>query len=55
MKANLLKKITSSALVTMNIEEKINLDFENIDEKIEIEAFKKCQKDIVVNHLKIAV
>ena len=55
MKANLLKKITSSALVTMNIEEKRNLDLENIDEKIEIEPFKKCQKDIVVNHLKIAV
>ena len=41
MKANLLKKITSSALITMNIEEKRNLDLKNIDEKIEIEPFKK--------------
>ena len=55
MKANLLKKIISSALVTMNIEEKRNLDSKNIDERVEIEPFKKCQKDIVVNHLKIAV
>ena len=44
MKANLLKKITSSDLVTMNIEEKRNLDLENTDEKIEIEPFKNVKK-----------
>ena len=40
MKANLLKKITLNALITMNIEEKRNLDLENIVEGVEIEAFK---------------
>ena len=32
----ILKKITSSALVTMSIEEKRNLDLKNIDERVEI-------------------
>ena len=40
MKANLLKKITLNALITMNIEEKINLGLKNIVEGEEIELFK---------------
>ena len=40
MKANLLKKITLNDSITMNIEEKRNLDLENIVEGVEIEAFK---------------
>ena len=41
MKANLLKKITLNALITMNIEEKRNLGLKNIVEGVEIEPFKK--------------
>ena len=40
MKANLLKKITLNALITMNIEEKRNLGLKNIVEGEEIELFK---------------
>ena len=40
MKANLLKKITLNALITMNIEEKRNLGLKNIVEGVEIEPFK---------------
>ena len=40
MKVNLLKKITSSALVTMIIKEKRNLDLKNIVEEVEIGPFK---------------
>ena len=40
MKANLLKKITLNALITMNIEEKRNLGLKNIVEEEEIELFK---------------
>jgi len=40
MKANLLKKITLSALVTMNIEEKRNLGLKSIVEEVKIEPFK---------------
>ena len=40
MKANLLKKITLSALVTMSIEEKRNLGLKSIVEEVKIEPFK---------------
>ena len=40
MKANLLKKITSSALVTMSIEEKRNLGLKSIVGEVKIEPFK---------------
>ena len=40
MKANLLKKITLSALITMNIEEKRNLGLKSIVEEVEIDPFK---------------
>ena len=40
MKANLLKKITLSALITMNIEEKRNLGLKSIVGGVEIEPFK---------------
>ena len=40
MKADLLKKITLNALITMNIEEKRNLGLKNIVEGVEIGPFK---------------
>ena len=40
MKANLLKKITLNALITMNIEEKRNLGLKNTVGEVEIEPFK---------------
>ena len=40
MKANLLKKITLNALITMNIEEKRNLGLKNIIGEVKIEPFK---------------
>ena len=40
MKANLLKKITLNALITMNIEEKRNLGLKSTVEGVEIEPFK---------------
>ena len=40
MKANLLKKITLNALITMNIEEKRNLGFKSTVGEVEIEPFK---------------
>ena len=40
MKANLLKKITLNALITMNIEEKRNLGLKNTVGGVEIEPFK---------------
>ena len=40
MKANLLKKITLNALITMNIEEKGNLGLKSTVEGVEIEPFK---------------
>ena len=41
MKANLLKKITLNALITMNIEEKRNLGLKSTVGGVEIEPFKK--------------
>ena len=40
MKANLLKKITLNALITMNIEEKRNLGLKSTVEEVKIEPFK---------------
>ena len=40
MKANLLKKITLNALITMNIEEKENLGLKSTVGGAEIEPFK---------------
>ena len=40
MKANLLKKITLNALLTMNIEEKRNLGLKNTVGGVDIEPFK---------------
>ena len=40
MKANLLKKITLNALITIKIEEKRNLDLKSIAEGVEIGLFK---------------
>ena len=40
MKANLLKKITLNALITMNMEEKRNLGLKNTVGGVEIEPFK---------------
>ena len=40
MKANLLKKITLKNLITMNIEEKINLGLKSTVVGVEIEPFK---------------
>jgi len=40
MKANLLKKITLNALITINIEEKRNLGLKNTVGGVEIEPFK---------------
>ena len=40
MKANLLKKITLNALITMNIEEKRNLGLKSTVGGVEIEPFK---------------
>ena len=40
MKANLLKKITLNALITMNIEEKRNLGLKSIAEGVETGPFK---------------
>ena len=40
MKANLLKKITLNALITMNIEEKRNLGLKSTVEGVEIEPYK---------------
>ncbi len=40
MKANLLKKITLNALITMNIEEKRNLGLKSTVGGVEIELFK---------------
>ncbi len=40
MKANLLKKITLNALITMNIEEKRNLGLKSMVGEVEIEPFK---------------
>ena len=40
MKANLLKKITLKNLITMNIEEKINLGLKSTVGEVEIEPFK---------------
>ena len=40
MKANLLKKITLNALITMNIEEKGNLGLKSTVGGVEIEPFK---------------
>jgi len=40
MKANLLKKITLNALITMNIEEKRNLGLKSTVVGVEIEPFK---------------
>ena len=40
MKANLLKKITLNASVTMSIEEKKNLGLKNIVGEVKIEPFK---------------
>jgi len=40
MKANLLKKITFKNLITMNIEEKINLGLKSTVGGVEIEPFK---------------
>ena len=41
MKANLLKKITLNALITMNIDEKRNLGLKSTVGGVEIEPFKK--------------
>ena len=40
MKANLLKKISLNALITMNIEEKRNLGLKSTVGGVEIEPFK---------------
>jgi len=40
MKANLLKKITLNALITMNIDEKRNLGLKSTVGGVEIEPFK---------------
>ncbi len=40
MKANLLKKITLNALITMNIDEKRNLGLKSSVGGVEIEPFK---------------
>ena len=40
MKANLLKKITLNALITMSIEEKRNLGLKSIVGEVKIEPFK---------------
>ena len=40
MKANLLKKITLNALITMNIDEKRNLGLKSTVGGVEIELFK---------------
>ena len=39
MKANLLKKITLNALITINIEEKRNIDLKSTVEGVEIGRF----------------
>ncbi len=40
MKANLLKKITLNALITMSIEEKRNLGLKSIVGEVKIDPFK---------------